>query len=117
MPKYTHFSNYWLRTSVVIHVYKARARRNGYRMFISVYIMCTEVMAQYYNCYSFFSLNLFLRLTSPNYAFMRCRLYSKQKVKEYLDFLCFLLKIFVSNMMVQVSFPFHHRVSNGDLRE
>ena len=30
---------YWLRTSVVIHVYKARARRNGYRMFISVYIL------------------------------------------------------------------------------
>ena len=47
VPKNTHFSDYWLRTSVVIHVYKARARRNGYRMFISVYILCyTEVMAQ-----------------------------------------------------------------------
>ena len=34
------FSDYWLRTSVVINVYKARARRNGYRMFISVYILC-----------------------------------------------------------------------------
>ena len=30
----------WLRTSAVIHNYKARARRNGYRMFISVYILC-----------------------------------------------------------------------------
>ena len=40
VPKYTHFSDYWLRTSVVIHVYKARARRNGHMMFISVYILC-----------------------------------------------------------------------------
>ena len=39
VPKYTHFSDYWLRASAVIHVYKARARRNGYRMFISVYIL------------------------------------------------------------------------------
>ena len=39
VPKYTHFSDYWLRTSAVIHVYKERARRNGYRMFISVYIL------------------------------------------------------------------------------
>ena len=39
VPKYTHFSDYWLRTSAVIHVNKARARRNGYRMFISVYIL------------------------------------------------------------------------------
>ena len=29
----------WLRMSAVIHIYKARARRNGYRMFISVYIL------------------------------------------------------------------------------
>ena len=34
------FSDYWLRTSAVIQVYKARARRNGYKMFISVYILC-----------------------------------------------------------------------------
>ena len=40
VPKYTHFSDYWLRTSAVIRVYKARSRRNGYRMFISVYILC-----------------------------------------------------------------------------
>ena len=33
-------SNNWLRTSAVIHIYKARARRNRYRMFISVYILC-----------------------------------------------------------------------------
>ena len=37
------FSDYWLRTSVVIDVYKARARRNGYRMFISVYILCIYI--------------------------------------------------------------------------
>ena len=30
-----------------------------------------------------FSFYLCLRLTSPNYAFMRRRLYSKRKVKEY----------------------------------
>ena len=30
-----------------------------------------------------FSFFLCLRLASPNYAFMRCRLYSKRKVKEY----------------------------------
>ena len=29
VSKYKHFSDYWLRTSAVIHVYKARARRNG----------------------------------------------------------------------------------------
>ena len=40
---YTHFSDYWLRTSVVFHVYKARARRNGYRMFISVYTLRNNV--------------------------------------------------------------------------
>ena len=40
VPKSTNFSDYWLRTSAVIHVYKGRARRNGYRMFISVYILC-----------------------------------------------------------------------------
>ena len=33
VPKYTHFSDYWSRTSVVIHVYKARARRNRYAYF------------------------------------------------------------------------------------
>ena len=32
-------SDIWLRTSAVIHIYKVRARRNGYRMFISVYIL------------------------------------------------------------------------------
>ena len=40
VPKNAHFSDYLLRTSVVIHVYKARARRNGYRMFFSVDILC-----------------------------------------------------------------------------
>ena len=30
-----------------------------------------------------FSFYLCIRLTSPNYAFMRCRLYSSQKVKLY----------------------------------
>ena len=33
-------SDNWLRTSAVIHIYKARARRNGYMMFIAVYILC-----------------------------------------------------------------------------
>ena len=33
-----------------------------------------------------FSFHLCLRLTSPNYAFMRHRLYSKRKVKEYYQF-------------------------------
>ena len=37
--QYTHLTDYWLRTSAVIHVYKARAGWNGYRMFISVYIL------------------------------------------------------------------------------
>ena len=37
-------SDNWLRTSAVIHIYKARARRNGYRLFISVYIL--------WSCYS-----------------------------------------------------------------
>ena len=32
---------------------------------------------------SFFAFFLCLRLTSPNYAFMRRRLYSKRKVKLY----------------------------------
>ena len=32
-------SDNWLRTSAVTHNYKARARGNGYRMFISVYIL------------------------------------------------------------------------------
>ena len=31
------------------------------------------------------SFYLCLRLTSPNYAFMRHRLYSKRKVKEYIN--------------------------------
>ena len=35
----SRYSVNWLRTSAVIHMYKARARRNGYRMFISVYIL------------------------------------------------------------------------------
>ena len=29
----------WLRTSAVINTYKMRTRRNGYMMFISVYIL------------------------------------------------------------------------------
>ena len=32
-------SDNWFCTSAVIHMYKARARRNRYRMFISVYIL------------------------------------------------------------------------------
>ena len=36
----SRYSDNWLRTSAVIHMYKARARRNGYRMFISVNILC-----------------------------------------------------------------------------
>ena len=32
-------SDNWLRTSAVIYIYKVRARRNGYRIFISVYIL------------------------------------------------------------------------------
>ena len=38
----SRFSDNWLGTSAVIHIYhsKARARRNGYRMFISVFILC-----------------------------------------------------------------------------
>ena len=39
VPKCTHFSDYWLRTSAAIHVYDARARRKRYRMCISVYIL------------------------------------------------------------------------------
>ena len=35
-------SDNWVRTSAVIHVYKVRARRNRYRMFISVYIPCLD---------------------------------------------------------------------------
>ena len=37
-------SNNWLRTSAVIDMYKARVRRNGYRMFISVYILWRYVL-------------------------------------------------------------------------
>ena len=44
----------------------------------------SEVMAQDDTVtYDFLSFYLCLRLTSPNYAFMRRRLYSKRKVKEY----------------------------------
>ena len=39
VPKYKDFSDYWLRTSAEIHVYMARARRTGYSIFISVYIL------------------------------------------------------------------------------
>ena len=37
-------SENWLRMSAVINIYKARAWRNGYRMFISVYILCYMFM-------------------------------------------------------------------------
>ena len=39
------FSDYWLRTSAVIRVYKARAMGNAFRMFISVYILCNWHLA------------------------------------------------------------------------
>ena len=52
-------SDNWLRMSAVIYIYKARARRNGHRKFISVYILWSQVLscccnvchvkAQYYN--------------------------------------------------------------------
>ena len=38
-PQTITISDNWLRTSAVIHIYKARARRNEYRMFISVYLL------------------------------------------------------------------------------
>ena len=45
----------------------------------------TEVVAQYdtvtFDTVTKFSFYLCLRLTSPNYAFIRRRLYSKRKVK------------------------------------
>ena len=48
----------------------------------------TEVMVQDDTVIKeFVSFYLCLRLTSPNYAFMRRRLYSKRKVKEYLSIL------------------------------
>ena len=31
----------------IIHMYKARARSNGYRMFISVYILCTSAYIEF----------------------------------------------------------------------
>ena len=54
----------------------------------------TEVVAQddtvtfEQNHRLFFSFYLCLRLTSPNYAFMRRRLYSKRKVKKYVTTEC-----------------------------
>ena len=39
-PQTILISDNLLRTSAVVHIYKARARRNGYRMLISVYILC-----------------------------------------------------------------------------
>ena len=53
----------------------------------------TEIMAQddtvtfESNHASFSAFYLCLRLTIPNYAFMRRRLYSKRKVKEYMHIL------------------------------
>ena len=50
-----------------------------------MFCIYTEVMAQddtvtfEYN-HASFSAYTYVRLTSPNYAFMRCRLYSNQKV-------------------------------------
>ena len=42
-----------------------------------------------------FSFYLCLRLISPNYAFMRRRLYSKRKVKEYKAFTEMYVKLYV----------------------
>ena len=39
VPTTLTISDNWLRTRAVIHMYKVRARRNGYRMFIPVYIL------------------------------------------------------------------------------
>ena len=53
-----------------------------------MFCVFTELMVQDDTViFEFFSFYLFLWLTSPNYAFMRRRLYSKQKVKEYLKIL------------------------------
>ena len=54
-----------------------------------MFCVYTEIMAQddtviLNKTTPHFQLYLCLRLTSPNYAFMRRRLYSKRKVKEYL---------------------------------
>ena len=40
-------SDNWLRTSAVIHNVKAWARRNGYRMFISVYILWVKTITNW----------------------------------------------------------------------
>ena len=47
-----------------------------------------------------FSFHLCLRLTSPNYAFMRRRLYSKRKVHEWTHRRCVLLSNYWSRMRV-----------------
>ena len=44
VPKYTHFSDSWLRTSAVIHVYKARPRRNGFFFIQDVYFSLHTVL-------------------------------------------------------------------------
>ena len=40
-------SDNWLHTNAVNHHYKARARRNGYRMFISVYILWRWIFSKF----------------------------------------------------------------------
>ena len=57
-----------------------------------------------------FSFYLCLRLTSPNYAFMRHRLYSKRKVKEYM-----LIINSVMFVLLKLTFYFGTRFSLGYL--
>ena len=38
-------SDNWLRTSAVIHMYKARARRNGYRMLFQL-TFCADMLSK-----------------------------------------------------------------------
>ena len=66
VSKYTHFSDYWLRTSAVINVYKARARRNG-----------TGCLFQFTYCETASSLRVMLGLTmlslikDPNFGLLQ----------------------------------------------
>ena len=47
-PQIGTITDDWLRTSAEIHVYIARARRKGYRMLISVYILCYCILFKVY---------------------------------------------------------------------
>ena len=62
-----------------------------------MFCIYTETMAQDETVHASFSaFYLCLRLTSPNFTFMRRRLYSKRKVKEYVTFLDNTVHQFVS---------------------